>query len=291
MGMMFAVMYSTLESWLQGKSPDSMRGQILAFYSMIQYAGMAIGNVLFGLAEPQSHVLFSLAAVALCLAILPLSLSQQATPAGPTSHSLRLGWLFRSSPVGFVVSLFVGLGSGPFWSLTPVYGATIGLTAPQVATLMTAITLGSALCQYPAGRLSDRMDRRIVLVGLFGVAIAIGAGVWLFGATMGFVPLLVAMFALGGAMTSPYYIAAAHANDRVEAKDTVTIASALLFLYCVGAIIGPLTATAVVAWLGPGGLYAHNLVCQCAVVVFILARMVSSPRPVARDYPPAAKPL
>ena len=52
--------------------------------------------------------------------------------------------------------------------------------------LLTAFQLGSFVCQWPLGRLSDRLDRRLVIAGCvlavaaLSVATALaGAGAWL----------------------------------------------------------------------------------------------------------------
>lgn len=279
MGFSFAVLYSTVESWLQGKAEDSVRGRVLAIYSVIQYGGMATGNALFGFSEPTSFKVFSLAAAILCLAILPLALSTQAPPSGPNSHSLRLAWFFKLSPVGFVASIFIGMANGPHWSLSPIFASDVGLTQVEVGTFMTAMTVGAAVGQIPIGRLSDYLDRRLVLILICGVAAVIEVAMWLFGALVPHYALFAAFFLLGGFLATQYYVVAAHANDRIGAEHAVTVASALLFLYCLGAIVGPLTATALIGVLGPGGLFAHNAIVHTAMIGFVVWRMRVKARP------------
>lgn len=283
MGFSFAVLYSTVESWLQGKSDDSVRGRVLAIYSVIQYGGQAGGNVLFGFSEPASFEVFSLVAALLCLAILPLGLSTQAPPKGPNSHSLRLAWFFRLSPVGFVAAIFIGMANGPHWSLSPIYAADVGMDKLAVGTFMTAMTVGAALGQLPIGRLSDLLDRRLVLILICVAAAAIELAMWLAGPHVPHWVLFAAFFLVGAFLAPQYYVVAAHANDRIGVEHAVTVASALLFLYCIGAIVGPLTATVLMERIGPGGLFVHNALVHLAMAAFVVWRMRVRARPVPVD--------
>jgi MFS family permease len=68
---------------------------------------------------------------------------------------------------------------GAFWGLGPTYAGQLGLDRSGIAWFMVATIMGGALLQWPLGRLSDRMDRRIglalacALAG--GVALAAGS--------------------------------------------------------------------------------------------------------------------
>ena len=82
-GLAFAGLYATIESWLQGKAEDSIRGRVLSTYSVVQFAGWGLGNQLIGLADPTSFALFSIASIVMCIAILPLVLPDIDPPAPP----------------------------------------------------------------------------------------------------------------------------------------------------------------------------------------------------------------
>ena len=80
--------------------------------------------------------------------------------------------IWRTAPVGLIGVFLIGLANGPFWSLAPVYVAQLGFSPLAVGTFMTFVVVGGALFQMPAGMLSDRFDRRVVLVGLLAAALA-----------------------------------------------------------------------------------------------------------------------
>ena len=131
----------------------------------------------------------------------------------------------------------VGIANGAFWSLVAVYAVGEGLDSRQVAIFIGLATIGGALAQWPAGRISDRIDRRIVLIVLLALAAAVGLA-------LAFLPiaggLWIPLAVLFGVTTLPTYaIAAAHAYDHAPPGGFVATAAGLLLANGVGAIIGP----------------------------------------------------
>lgn len=278
-GFCFAGLYATVESWLQGKAENAIRGRVLGIYSVIQFSAWAVGAQAVNLADPQSFALFSLIAVAMTASIIPLAVTTSAPPEVPARASLRLKWLFQVSPIGFVCTLLIGAANGPHWSLAPTYGGDVGMTVAQITNFMTMMTIGSAVLQMPVGKLSDMSDRRYVLVVMLAGTIAVEVALALFGEGIGIWGLYALAFIIGGTMSTQYYIVGAHTNDRTGPQNAVSVAAALLLLYCVGAIIGPVTAAALMKFMGPSGLFWHNAVIHAVMIVFVIWRIYSRPRP------------
>lgn len=289
-GFAFAGLYATVEGWLQGKADNKTRGSVLALYSVTQYGGWAIGNQLVHLDEPTSFVLYSIAAAALTAGILPLVVTTQEPPERPATPKLPFLWLIRTAPIGVVSVFLIGAANGPFWSLVPVYAATLGYTPDQVAVFVTFITLGSAALQIPIGRVSDRFDRRLVLIALVLSAATIEMALARFGGALPFWGLLVTGFALGTVLSTPYYVATAHTNDRAGRTQAVGVAAVLLFAYCVGAIIGPLTAAEGIRRFGPGALHVHNAIVHATIAAFVLYRTLVRAAPERRPETPQVRP-
>jgi MFS family permease len=278
-GFAFAGLYAAIESWLQGKAIDSIRGRVLGVYSVIQYGGWAAANQMIGLSTPTDYALYSIAAAALCAAILPLSLTTQSPPPAPDSPKLDLLGIYRHSPIGFVGAILIGLANGPHWSLTPVYASDVGLTLTQVGMFATFLTLGSAAFQIPVGRISDRSDRRIALACLLAATLFVEVILALTGAQLAVEALYGAAFVLGGLVATQYYVLSAHTNDRTPATEAVRISASLLLLFCVGAMIGPLTAAEAMKLTGPAGLFWHNAAVHAAFAIFVLYRTARRPAP------------
>jgi MFS family permease len=283
-GFFLAGIYAIVESYLQGKAENRIRGRLLGLYSITQYAGWAVGGQMMRLAEPTSFALFGVAATIVVLALLPLLLAEDdARTPGRRPSRMNLEWLYRISPVGAVCTVLIGFANGPFWTLTPAFATTVGLSAVATGTLMSGITLGAAAFQLPVGRLSDAMDRRLVLVALSTSTAAAEIVLFWWGSDLVGWPLIAIGALLGGLISTQYYVASAHTNDRTGRENAVGVSSALLFLYCIGAIVGPFTASLAMRHIGPEALFLHNGGIHIAMAIFVIMR-------IARRAPPPRGP-
>ena len=132
--------------------------------------------MMINLSEPGSFILFSLAAILVSLAAVPISLTRSSAPVPMQTVRIRIRYLYRLSPVGVVGVLLVGAQQGAFWSLGPIFAGRIGFDTFEITLFMSAAVIGGALGQWPLGKLSDRIDRRKVLLGSCCTAAVIGLG-------------------------------------------------------------------------------------------------------------------
>ncbi len=281
-GFAIAGLYATAEGWLQAKSDNASRGRILALYSIVQYIAWASGNTLLQFAAPTDFVLFAAAAACFSCGILPVTVTEQDAPERPTSHGLPILWLLRTNPLCIIGVFLVGLNNGPMWSLSPIFGSNIGLSSADVGTMMVMMTLGSAALQLPMGRISDTFDRRKVGLALMVVTAAIELIMWAYSASLTRVPIYSLAFMLGAFVSTHYYIFVALTNDATGPQKAVGIAAVLLFVYCLGAIIGPTTATTVMVWLGPSALHLHDAVVHATIGLMLAFELLTSRRRAAR---------
>jgi MFS family permease len=174
--------------------------------------------------------------------------------------------------VAVVGCFLIGLVNGAFGTLGPVYAQQIGLPIPDVATLMAGALLGGALIQFPLGWLSDRMDRRRVLVAIAAGAFVIGVALAAFQPRA---PIVVTGLVIAfGAMSYPMYaLTVAHANDFAAGDDFVRIAGGLLLLYGIGTMIGPVVAAQAMDRIAPDGLFAFTAAIHLVMVAYTLVRM------------------
>jgi MFS family permease len=135
---------------------------------------------------------------------------------------------------------------------------------------MSAATLAGALAQWPVGRLSDRVDRRMVLLTLLAGAATVGFLLWLLAASG---LLLIGFGLLFGALALPCYsLAAAHAYDKTPVSETVPTAATILLANALGAVIGPLLAAQAMAALGPRALFLFTAGAQALLAAYVLYR-------------------
>jgi MFS family permease len=255
-GFCFSGIYIVVESWLNDRATNETRGQALSLYMVVQMIGVIAGQGLLTLADPADYTLFVVMSVLVSVALVPILLTASPAPAFQTSKPMTLPELFRISPLGCVATFLLGGVFSAMFGMAAVYGSLSGLSVPQISLLVALIYLGGLLFQYPVGWLSDRMDRRrlIVLVCAMGV----GACTLAVLGKMAFGPIapLLAVLLIGGSVNPLYSLAVAHTNDYLQPDDMASASAGLMFLNGVGAVGGPL---AVGFLMGAIGAYAYFL--------------------------------
>jgi MFS family permease len=276
MGFCQAGLFTVVEGWLSAAVPAQARGGILSFYLVATKVAIVGGQVLLGQLDSTSPLWFEIAGAVFTLSLIPVALTR--TPQPPPARLEVLGprALYRVAPAAVAGCVASGLANSALLGLTPIYGTRLGLEPRMVVWLLTAFQLGSFVCQWPLGRLSDRVDRRLVLVGcavalaLLSVAMALVTnGPW----------LLPLYFLLGGSALTFYAVAVAHAADFAAADQMVGVSSSLLLLWAAGAAIGPTIAAPFIDLLGPEGLFVYAFMVATGLAAFVVWRMTRRTAP------------
>ena len=272
-GFCFAVLYVVIESWLNERATNENRGQIFSAYILINMTVLAVGQQILLLDDPQELNLFALASVLVSLAAIPVLMSRAESPhAGEDSPGVDFPALYAISPAGMLGSLTSGLTNGAFWALAAVFAAAQSGDVSLSAWFMTAVVLGGAAGQFPLGWLSDRIDRRYVLASISVAAGAVGLLIHLIMPGLGKLPLLVAGFIWGALAFPVYSISAAHANDRATPETYIMMSSGLLLMYGLGAVIGPIAASAFMAWLSERALFLFAALAHLSLATYVVLR-------------------
>lgn len=277
-GFAFAGAAMIVESWLNERAVRENRGTIFSVYQMVNFTASTIGQLMLVFRPPDDFFYFALGAIFYCLAILPTALSTAASPQPLKTAQLDLPRLYAISPVGAVACFLIGLVNGAFGTLGPVYAQRIGLPVVSIATLMAGALFGGSLIQFPLGWVSDRMDRRRVLIAaaaggaLIGIIIAVfqphGAG-----------PVTGLLIVYGAMIYPMYALAVAHANDFAEPDEFVKIAGGLLLLLGAGTAFGPPIAAVMMELVRPEGLFMFAAVVHLGLGGYTFYRMMQRPSP------------
>ena len=154
-----------------------------------------------------------------------------------------------------------------------MFAKTIGLSTAQISFFMASVIFGGLLLQWPVGRLSDRVDRRSVLIAM-ALATAIAGLVIVAVAERGSSPTLyVAALVYGSVAFTMYSLNAAHINDFADATKLVQVASGLLIAYGLGASVGPILAATCMGRFGPEALFLYIAAITASLGGFALYRM------------------
>jgi MFS family permease len=189
-----------------------------------------------------------------------------------TQARLELGRLFAVSPLAAAGCFGIGLSNGAFGTLGAIWARGIGLEVGTAARFTSAAVIGGAVAQAPMGRLSDRRDRRFVLIGGALLA-ALASLLFLLVQPATALAALPLGFVLGAAMHALYPVAVAHASDLAGAGTFVTVGGGLLLLFGAGAALGPALAALAMRLQGPDGLFAFLLAVYLLVAGYGVWRL------------------
>jgi MFS family permease len=271
-GLAVVGLYTVIESWLNATADGAQRGRVFAVYMAVNLGALALGQQLLRLAPAESFALFSLVAILVCAAMLPVVATRMAQPVMSFAARISARQVFRTAPAAAAGALFSGLSIGAFWGLGPVYAGRLGLAADQVAMFMTITIVGGAVLQWPIGRLSDSGDRRYSLVAACAGAALVAGFAMLFSGPAS--ALLYAVFFLyGGLSFAVYPVAVAHLMDHVNAEDLLPACSTVLLLHGLGAAFGPALAGFAMARFGAWAFPGYLLLVHLLIAAYVAARL------------------
>ena len=256
MGFCQAGLFTVVEGWLSAAAPPQARGGTLSFYLVATKVAIVGGQLLLGQVDTASPIWFEVAGAVFTLSLIPVALTRTQQPPPARLEVLGPRELYRVAPAAVAGCVASGLLNSALLGLTPIYGTRVGLEPRMVVWLLTAFQLGSFVCQWPLGRLSDRLDRRLVIAGCVLAVAALSVATALAGAGARLLPLY---FLLGGSTLTFYAVAVAHAADFAEPDQMVGVSSSLLLAWAAGAAIGPSIAAPFIDLIGPGGLFIYSL--------------------------------
>ncbi|WP_018149310.1 MFS transporter [Henriciella marina] len=270
-GICTSALFTAGESWVADAAPADRRGSILSFYHVVSKLG-AVGGPFLIMAGAGGAGGFLIVAVLFALTIMPITATRQSQPELSTGKPFGPRRMFRLAPAAAIAAFCAGAVNNSVAQLYPVYAQTIApdQAASFAANFNAAILAGAIVGLWPAGMISDRIDRRLVIAatGLIGAVCALGLGL-----AAGLVPqILIFMLGFGyglGAL-SFYAIAVAHAADRAEASQTTPMMAGIIVLWGIGSIAGPAVAGLVMTPLGGPGLffYASGALALLAALMF-----------------------
>jgi MFS family permease len=269
-------LFIVAQSWLNDAVGNAIRGRVMAAFYICYVVGLGLGSLALAFIDIDTPAAPIVAVAFAALSIIPVGLTSLRPPPPPESASLAIGRAWRISPVGIAGMLAVGGLSMMVAGFAPIHATASGFGKDQVSVLMVAMQFGTILFQLPLGWLSDRTDRRYVLVvtsllvALAGLAASQTAGV-------PFLWIVVVFVIWSGATETIYSISSAHANDRAGQADLVPLSSAMLFTWSFSGFIVPGVATALTALYGTEAFMHVAIVIAVAFSGFVAWRIAKAP--------------
>jgi MFS family permease len=252
-GFCFCGVYITAESWLNNAATNENRGQLLSSYMVVQMAGIVAAQLLLLVGDPGGFELFVLISVLVSISFAPILLSITPTPAFEATKPMSIKELFSTSPLGCVGMFFLGGVFSAQFGMAPVFGTNAGLTLSEISIFVAAFYIGAMVFQFPIGWLSDRMDRRILIVATSAVGFIAAISAVMVEDI--FVVFVVSAFFIGGMSNPLYSLLIAYTNDFLELEDMASASGGLLFLNGLGAISGPIITGYLMTKMGSQGFF------------------------------------
>ena len=277
-------LYMVTESWLNDRASNANRASVLSVYMVVGLGATAVGQLLLEMAHPSGFELFVVVSVLISISLAPVALTASPGPTFIQTRRMGLRRLYDVAPLGVVGCFGIGLANSSFWGMAPVAGHALGLSTGEIASFMFLTILGGVFLQWPLGRLSDRMDRRImiaavsIVVSVSGVAIA--AAVTRYPAVAF---ILAPVF--GGTLLSLYALVIAHVNDFVEPQEFVSASGTLFLCFGAGASVGPFVASTVMTAVGAAGLFLFISGIHASTGIFAAFRMLRRTPVPTEDQP------
>ena len=262
-----------VESWLNALVPNEQRGRVLTIYVLIYGLFFGAGQLLGQNLDVRGPDMLFIAGVATILALVPMVAIDVRAPVLPQKVKLEILKALRNSPASVLACLLNGLILTAFTTVGPLYGEQIGLDQRRIVMLMACVSLGGLFLQWPIGYFSDKIDRLYALIGLGAGVLAVAAVLVTVRAHTPFLLLAMLFGVFGGLGESLYAVGVAHANDRASSTDYVALSSTLLFVWAIGASIGPTTGTYAIELTTPSAFFVYVIVLTAAFTLFAVWRL------------------
>ena len=273
-GFCFAILFVVIESWINDRSTNQNRGIIFSTYVMITLTVQAIGQLMIMLYEPTGVELFAITSILITLAAIPIALSTSPAPEIKHTTKFNLKKLYKISPAAIIGCLFIGFANGSFWSLAPIFITTLFSDISYTAWFMVSAVIGGALSQWPIGFLSDKIGRRKVIVIIAFLGVFVASLIILSIQSIDFIGINILGAAWGAVSFPMYAVIVAHANDHADPGDYVAVSSGLLLMYGIGAIIGPLLSSLLMALTNASGLFVYIGAMHLLLALYLSYRII-----------------
>ncbi len=283
-GFSMVCIYTIAESWLNDRSSNKNRGKVLSIYMIILYSSMGVGMFLLNFSRPENFEPFILISVIMSAALIPILLTKRKPPNFKKIKSMSLKELYECSPLGMVGAVFYGTTQSALFTLLAVYAASMNFTIFEISLVTFLLAISGAISQYPIGNLSDKYDRRLVIIySTFGASLfallsifssstmhlpgGLGSKFWFYIFLTFFAFCSLPMFSL----------ILAHTNDFITKDKFVAAGAGLQFAFGLGAISGPFLCSIFMDLVGSNGFFVFLIIFHSLIGFFGIYRMKIRP--------------
>ena len=283
-----------VESWLNDRATNKTRGKVLSLYMFFTFFAFTIGNLLLNISSPNSYEPFILISLLFSVALIPILLTKRKPPTFKKTSSIRIKELLKISPFGSFSMFCTGFIFAAMFAMLSVYAVTMNLTVFEISILLVGTTLAGAIFQWPIGYLSDKYDRRVIVIGccissfIFGVLSIMSSGIYFESlvaeemvrfnyfssdGNMNKTNLFIFIILLSGMTLPMFALNLALVNDYIPKEKFVAAGAGLNIIFGLGAMAGPIICSVLMSLLGPNGFFIHLFIFLLAIIFFGIYRV------------------
>ena len=279
-GFCMVCLFTVAESWLNDRSSNKNRGKVLSIYMIILYGAMGIGMFFLNFSKPENFEPFILISVIMSSALIPILLTKRKPPNFKKLKSMSLKELYETSPLGMVGAVFYGTTQSALFTILAVYAASMNFSIFEISLVTFLLSISGAISQYPIGNLSDRYDRRLVIIystfaaalfALFAIFSSstmhlpgdLGSKFWFY--------IFLTLFAF--CSLPMFSLILAHTNDFITKDKFVAAGAGLQFAFGIGAISGPFLCSLFMDVVGNNGFFIFLIIFHSLIGIFGIYRM------------------
>ena len=280
-GISMVSIYTIAESWLNDRASNKNRGSVLSIYMIVLYGSMAVGMFFLNFSKPENFQPFILVSLFMSLALIPILLTKRKAPTFKKISGMSLRELYKTSPLGMVGSLFYGTVQSALFSLLAVYAASMNFTIFEISVVTFLLAISGAVAQYPIGKLSDKFDRRLVIIystfgaAFFALCAILASGQMYLPGDLGTNKTWFYIFLILFSFCSlpMFAIIFAHTNDFIPKEKFVAAGAGLQFAFGLGAISGPFLCSIFMNIIGSNGYFVFLIIFHSIIGIFAIHRM------------------
>lgn len=270
-GFSFYALLIIVESWLNEKSSNSQRGQILAIYTIIFYLSTALGQLFLTIPKDSEFFVFTVGSVLVLFSLITIAMTKIKEPILKPFEQYSFPKLYSIVPLALTGSFIGGFFVGSFFTMLPLTILYKFDSTTILSIFMSLTLIGGLVSQWPIGKLSDKYGRR-KLIAFCGFFTAFVSLLFIIVPELNSYYYILALL-LGVTIFAIYPLSLARANDELdENKDMVEISRALLFAYGAGSFIAPIILGIIFTFLNYEAIFFIYLTIGFFLGLYSLSR-------------------
>ncbi len=248
------VLFVLSEYWIGTAAARHSRGLSIGLYATSLGVGFAVGPLLLSVVGTRGNIPFLAGALLFWLASVPLVVSGRGAPALVDIGRVPFRRFFSQAPAVMAAGLLHGAIEVAGIGLLPVYALRAGAGVAHSALFASLFVLGSSALQVPLGLLSDRVDRRklLIVLALLGLAGTLLLAVLDLRTTLLFEAVL---FLWAGTVGGFYPVGLAQLGAIYRDGALAGANAAFVMSYSLGMLVGPPLVGLGLDLLPPGGFF------------------------------------